>query len=71
MLAAGCSALMSASCSVLPLGFSSAPARSYFEMSLTFIQASAQTKINLTEWHINIITFDSMENLLTIALSQG
>lgn len=36
-------------------------------MSLTFMQASAQNKINLTEWHINIITFDSMENLLTIA----
>lgn len=36
-------------------------------MSLMFMQASAQNKINLTEWHINIITFDSMENLLTIA----
>lgn len=36
-------------------------------MSLTFMQASAQNKINLTECHINIITFDSMENLLTIA----
>lgn len=34
-------------------------------MSLTSMQASAQTKINLTEWHTNIITFDSMENLLT------
>jgi len=31
------------------------------------MQASAQNKINLTEWHINIITFDSMENLLTTA----
>lgn len=29
------------------------------------MQASAQNKINLTEWHTNIITFDSMENLLT------
>lgn len=31
------------------------------------MQASAQNEINLTERHINIITFDSMENLLTIA----
>lgn len=31
------------------------------------MQASAQNKINLTEWHINIITFDSMENVLTVA----
>lgn len=34
-------------------------------MSLMSMQASAQNKINLTEWHTNIITFDSMENLLT------
>lgn len=33
-------------------------------MSLMSMQASAQNKINLTEWHTNI-TFDSMENLLT------
>lgn len=31
------------------------------------MQASTQNKINLTEWHINIITFDSMENVLTVA----
>lgn len=29
------------------------------------VQASAQNKINLAEWHTNIITFDSMGNLLT------
>lgn len=34
-------------------------------MSLTSMQASAQNRINLTEWHTNIITFDSTKNLLT------
>lgn len=43
-----CFAPVSASNLSLPFGSFSAPASSYFEMSFKFMQASAQTKINLT-----------------------